>query len=191
MRAELIAIHVAFDKYRHDPWIGLFTDFKTSLDAIQHELQRLSHTKYHNYKPLLADIVNTLQYRAELAQPTIIRKIRGRTNIKGNDLADTTAKKIVTTFEDIPENLKLTITIGRQAERPPYWVMYTNNPSAPPIRLAFGPHSATFRSLWWTIPEEERLCMHAFTQPSQQLRHKVRAATLKTFITPHYIDASS
>ena len=180
MRAELVAIHVALDKYEHDPWIGIFTDSKTSLYTIQHELQIPSQTKYHHHKPLLAAIVHTLQYRVELALPTIIRKIRGNTNIQGYNLADAAAKKVISAFEDIPESHKLTITIGRQAERPPHWVMYNNNPLAPPIRLATGPHSATLRSPWCTSPEEERPCMHAFTQPSHQLRHKVRTATVRS-----------
>ena len=50
MRAELGAIHVALDKYKHDPWLGIFTDSQTSLHAIQNELQRPSHTKYHHHK---------------------------------------------------------------------------------------------------------------------------------------------
>jgi hypothetical protein len=36
---------------------------------------------------------------------------------------------------------------------------------------------------WWTIPEGERLHMHAFTRPSQQLRHKVRQALIRSL---HY-----
>ena len=38
MRAELAAIHVAFTAHKHDPWLGIFTDSKTSLHAIQNEL---------------------------------------------------------------------------------------------------------------------------------------------------------
>ena len=129
MRAELVAIHVALDKYEHDPWIGIFTDSKTSLYTIQHELQIPSQTKYHHHKPLLAAMVQIIQYRAELAQPTIIRKIRGHTNIKGNDLADVAAKRVVSNWDEIPEQQKLAVTIGRQAERPTtYWIMYTPPP---------------------------------------------------------------
>ncbi len=42
--------------------------------------------------------------------------MRGHTNIKGNDLADAAAKKIVTDWDGISENYKLAVTIGRQAE---------------------------------------------------------------------------
>jgi hypothetical protein len=42
---------------------------------------------------------------------------------------------------------------------------------------------ATLRRPWWTILEEERLQMHAFTWLSQQLRRKVRQALLRSL---HY-----
>ncbi len=93
MRAELAAIHVALTVHKHDPWLGIFTDSKTSLHAIQNELQRPSHTTYHQHKPLIAAIVDSLLYRAELGLITILHKIKGHTNIKGNDLADADAKK--------------------------------------------------------------------------------------------------
>ena len=58
--------------------------------------------------------------------------------------------------------------------------MYTNNPTTPPISLAIGPHSAALHPPWWTIPEDDRRCMHAFTRTSNQLRLKVRNATLRS-----------
>ena len=59
--------------------------------------------------------------------------------------------------------------------------MYTNNPITPPIVLFTGPHhSATLRSPWWTIPEAQRQCMHAFTNSSNKLRHTARNATLRS-----------
>jgi hypothetical protein len=42
---------------------------------------------------------------------------------------------------------------------------------------------ATLRRPWWTIPETERLQMHAFTRPSPQLRLKVRNSLL---LSLHY-----
>jgi hypothetical protein len=58
--------------------------------------------------------------------------------------------------------------------------MYTKNAFAPHVQLSMGPRSATLRQPWWTIPEEERLCMHAFTHSFKHLRQKVRTATLKS-----------
>ncbi len=64
-------------------------------------------TSLHN-KPstqyLVAAIVTTLHYKANLGLPTILHKIKGHTHIGGNDLADTTVKCDVSSFEDIPEN---------------------------------------------------------------------------------------
>ena len=87
---------------------------------------------------------------------------------------------VVTSFEDIPEHHILTITIGKHAERPPFWVMYTSNPTTPSISLATGPHSAPLRPPWWTIPEDERRCMHAFTNTTSRIRLKVRNATFRS-----------
>jgi ribonuclease HI len=143
MRAELAAIHVALTVHKHDPWLGIFTDSKTSLHAIQNELQKPSHTTYHHHKPLIAAIVDSLLYIAELGFTTILHKIRGHTDIRGNDLADVTGKKVVSNWDDIPEHQKLTVTIGWQVERPTYWIMYTH--PSPPIQLAIGPLPATLR----------------------------------------------
>jgi hypothetical protein len=87
---------------------------------------------------------------------------------------------VVTSFEDIPEHEKLAVTIGKLAEGPPCLVMYTNNPTTPPISLATGPHSATLHPPLWTIPEEERRRMHAFTKTSNQSYLKVRSAALRS-----------
>jgi ribonuclease HI len=113
MRAEQAAIHVALNVHKHEPWLGIFTDSKTSLHAIKNELQRPSHTTYHHHKPLIAAIVDFLPNRAELVLTAILDKIRGHTNIRGNDLADVAAKRVVSNWDDIPEHQKLTVTIGR------------------------------------------------------------------------------
>ena len=96
MRAELVAIQVALSIYKDDPWIGIFTDSQTSLHAIQNELQRPSNTSYHQHKPLITAIVDLLQYRISLGLPTTLHKIRGHTEINGNDLAGAAAKRVVT-----------------------------------------------------------------------------------------------
>jgi hypothetical protein len=143
MRAELTTIYVALDTYKDYPWMGIFTDSQTSLHAIRNELQRPSHIEYHHHKPLIATIFTLLQYRMNRNLPTVLHKIRSHTNIRGNDLVDAAAKRVVSAFEDIPDHQKVTVTIGKHAERPNYWVMYTNKPPTPPISLATGPHSST------------------------------------------------
>jgi hypothetical protein len=191
MRAELVAIQVALNTYKDDPWVGIFTDSQTSLHATQNELYRPSHTAYHHHKPLITAIVTSLEYMIRLGLPTIPYKIRGHTNIKGNDLANAAAKRAITSFEDIPEHQKVTVTIGKYAERPEFRVLHTDKPLTPPISLATGPHSATLRTPWWTITKQERLCMHAFAKPSDQLRLKVRTATLRSLHIPPFTYASS
>jgi len=104
--------------------------------------------------------------------------MRGHKNTRGNDLVDMAAKLVVPSTENIPEQQRITVTIGKQAKRQPCRVIYTNNPIAPPILLATGPDSVTISPPWWTIPEEERHIMHAFTSTSNQLCLKVNEATL-------------
>ncbi len=106
----------------------------------KNELQKPSYTTYHNHKPLIAAIADSLLNRAELEHTTILHKIRGHTNIRGNDLADVAAKRVVPNWDDISEHQKLTVTIDRQAKRPKYWIMYP--PHAPPIQLATCPAPA-------------------------------------------------
>ena len=126
---------------------------------IQHELQRPSHTTYHHHKPrILAAIVDSLLYRAELGLTTILHKIRGHTNISGNDLADVAAKRVVFAWDDIPEHQQLSIPIGRQAERPAHLVMNTKNPrTSHPIS-----HKPTLRDASTTMMDHPggRKAMH-------------------------------
>jgi hypothetical protein len=120
MRAELATIQVTLNTYKDDPWTGIFTDSQTSLHAIQNELQRPSHTAYHHHKPLITAIVTSLQYRISPGLPTMLRKIRGHKNIRGIDLADAATKRVVTSFEDILEHQKVTVTTGKHDERPEF-----------------------------------------------------------------------
>jgi hypothetical protein len=78
--------------------------------------------------------------------------------MSGNDLADTAAKLVATSFEEIPtQNFK---SYYRQTSRKTTILgMYTSNPIIPPIPLSTGPRSLTLRQPWWTIPETEKRCM--------------------------------
>ena len=127
---------------------------------------------------LLHSICHLLDTRLEKGYSTTIRKLRAHTHIRGNDLADAAAKLAVTDFDTLPTEQTLRVDIGAIAPRPPFWVMYTAQPTTPPPELSTGPRQATLRPPWWTIPEKDRLQMHAFTHPSHQLRQKVRASTL-------------
>jgi hypothetical protein len=80
--------------------------------------------------------------------------------MKGNDLADAAAKRVLISFEDIPEHQKVTVTIGKYAERPEFWVMHTDKPPTPPISLATVP---TLRNTTTTMVDDPRTrkTMHA------------------------------
>jgi len=116
MRAKLVASYVALYK-KNGKWIGIFTDSQTSLHAIQNQLQRPSRTTYHHHNPLLTSIVDTNRYKEGLNLPIKLQNIRGHTNIRGNNLADTAVKLVVTLFEEISTLKKITVTIGKQAKR--------------------------------------------------------------------------
>ena len=132
---------------------------------------------------LINAIIDLIRYRDEKGLHTTLRKIRAHSNIRGNDLADQTAKRVVSNFDDIPDDQKTTVTIGKNAPRPNFWVMYSHKPPPPPVTPPNGLHTAALAPPWWTIPQEDRLHMRAFTRPSKQLRKKVRHALLRSL---HY-----
>ena len=105
---------------------------------------------------LLQSISNLLENRLKKGFFKTLRKIRAHTNIRGNDLADASAKLAVTNFDTLPHDQTLRVEIGAIAPRPPFWVMYTANPSTPTPTLATWPIQATLRPPWWTIPEADR-----------------------------------
>jgi hypothetical protein len=122
-------------------------------------------------------MVTILHRWVNIRLSTQLHKIRGHKNIKGDDLGDTAAKLVVIIFEGIPERQKCSFAIGKQAERPFFWVMHTHHSTS------LGRHRSTPSNTTparWTIHEEERRCMHVF---SNQLRLKCRNATLRSFYT--------
>ena len=132
---------------------------------------------------LLESIVDLLEARKREGRSTTLHKIKAHTNIRGNDLADVAAKLAVRSFDTLPSHQTLRVDIGENAPRPEYWIMYT----AKPPMLGVAPTTLTIPAsnprAWWSIPEAERLRMHAFTRPSHQLRTKVRQALLRSL---HY-----
>jgi len=62
---------------------------------------RMRHTI--TKQSFFTSIICILQHKASLGLPTVLSKIRGYTNIRGNDLADKAAKLLVLTFGEIPE----------------------------------------------------------------------------------------
>ena len=111
---------------------------------------------------------------------TTLHKIRGHTHIHGNDVADAAAKLAVTHYETLPPPQTRRFEIGEIVPREVHLVMYSVKPPLPLPAMSTGTNCATLRRPLWTIPETERLRMHAFTRPFPQLRVKVRASLLRS-----------
>jgi hypothetical protein len=151
MRAELAAIHTALSRFEDHPWIGVFTNSLSSLQAIRLHYYRPSLTiapHNHHLMLLLQSISNLLENRREKGFSTTLRKIRAHTHIRGNDLADATTKLAVTNFDTLPTDQTMRVEIGAIAPRPPFWVMYTTNTPTPTPALATGTRQATLRPSW-------------------------------------------
>ena len=142
MRAELVAIHTALATFEDHAWMGIFTDSLSNIQAIRLHITRpglSTAPHYHHHMLLLQSICLLLESRLEKGYSTTIRKIRAHTHVRGNDLADAAAKLAVTDFDTLPNEQTLRVDIGAIAPRPPFWVMYTANPTTPPPALSTGP----------------------------------------------------
>ena len=193
MRAELVAIHTALSTFSTHSWIGVFTYSMSSLRAIRHYHINPSTTSakhYHHHRLLLDSITDLLETRQRLGMSTTLHKIRAHTNIRGNDLADEAAKLPVTHYDTLPPTQTRRVECGEMPPRPHYWVMYTAKPPPPAPGLCTDANCATLRHPWWTIPEEERLQMHAFTRPSPHLEYKYGKCYYVAYTTPLFIDGS-
>ena len=182
MRAELVAIYVALDRLNALVDFNLFTNSLSSLQAIRKRLYHPDPEAYHHHQVLIDKIASLILEREHSGRTTTLSKVRAHTNVMGNELADEAAKLSVRQFDELPAAMKISVTLGAVAPRPPFWVMYTHSPATPPAEAAVGPHTMTLRTPWWTVPEEERLHMRAFTRPSKQLRNKVRPALLRSLL---------
>jgi ribonuclease HI len=148
MRAELVAIYTALSTFTSHEWIGIFTDSLTSLQAIQNHHTNPGTTSakhYHHHSLLLNGITTLLEERRRLGLHTTLHKLRGHTNIRGNDLADAAAKLAVTHFDTLPPPQTMRVDIGEIAPRPKHWVMYTVKPPPPTTALSMGTRCATLR----------------------------------------------
>ncbi len=116
MRAELVAIYTALDKFAAHEWVGIFTDSLSNLQAIRHRYTSNpgahGSRHYHHHMLLLTGITDLLEERRRRRFSTSLHKIRGHTNIRGNDFADAAAKMAVTQYESLPESQKLRVTVG-------------------------------------------------------------------------------
>jgi len=183
MRAELVAIHTALTMFAKHDWLGIFTDSLSSLQAIRHHntnpgIRNSLHC--HHHMLLLESITDLLETMRLVGFHTTLHKLRAHTNIRETDLADAAAKSAVRNSGTLPPGQTPRVDIGEIAYRPSRWVMYTATPLRPDPVLSASANRATLSRPWWTIPEADRMQMHAFMRPSQQLRLKVREALLRS-----------
>jgi len=116
MRAELVAIYTALDKFSTREWVRIFTDSLSSLHAIRHRYTHQgprSPQNYHRHMLLLSGITDLLVEQRRRGLRMTLKKIRAHTNIRGNDLADAAAKMAVTQYDFLPESKKKKLTSGR------------------------------------------------------------------------------
>ena len=123
MRAELVAIHTALTTFDAHDWISIFADSLSSLQAIRHHHTNPGTTSaknYHHHNLLSGSIADLLETRRLVGLSNTLSKIRGHTNIRGNDLADADApaKLAVTHFDTLPPLQKRRVDIGEIAPRP-------------------------------------------------------------------------
>ena len=121
MRTELVAIHTALTTFVAHDWIGIITDSLSSLQAIRHHNTNPGTTsakRYHHHSLLMGSITDLLEIKRLSGLSTTLHKIRGHTNIRGNDLADAAAKLAVTHFDTLPSLQKRRVDIGEIAPRP-------------------------------------------------------------------------
>jgi ribonuclease HI len=121
MRAEPVAIHTALTTFATHDWISIFTDSLSSLPTIRHHhtnpgTTSAKHDHHHNL--LMGSITDFLQTRRLAGLCTTLHKIRGHTNIRGNDLADATATLAFTHFDTLPPPQTRRVDIGEVAPRP-------------------------------------------------------------------------
>jgi hypothetical protein len=120
MRAELVAIHTALTIFATHDWLDIFTYSISSLQAIRNNHINLGTTsaKYYHYHNLLLGSITELFETIRLAGlRTTLHKRRDHPIIRGNDLADATAKLTVTHFDTFPPPQTRRVEIGEVAPR--------------------------------------------------------------------------
>ena len=82
-RAELLAIHTVLTRFENHPWLGIFTDSFSNLQAIRLHYYRPGPSiapNYHHHILLMQSISHLLETRKEKGYCTFLRKIRAHTH---------------------------------------------------------------------------------------------------------------
>ena len=132
------------------------------------------------HKQLLDAILGLIRSRDDKGHSTTLRKLRSHTGIRGNETADTTAKRVILEEDTLPEGLVIRHTMGAQPYRPPYWLQYQCPTPAPTPSTATGLSSTSTRPPLQSLSEEDFGYTRAFTRPSKQFRSRVKPEILNS-----------
>jgi len=173
MQAELVVIEVALTKFEEYHGVGIFTDSLSNLHAIHffHDHQGLSGPLlYRHYSLLSKSITDLLDTHRERGFSTTLRKVRGHTHIRGNDLVDAVTNLAVRDFDNLPPTRTLRIEVSSIVACPLFWVMFTSkNPKLPSF---ISQRSTTGHTSPPTVDDTggrppPNACLHASLSPDQ------------------------
>jgi len=118
MRVELVAIYTALTTFSTHDWIGIFTNFLSSLQTTRHHYTDPGTTiakHYHHHKLLMDSITDLIETRKLSGIRTTLHKIRAHTNIRGTDLAGVATKLAVTHYDTLPPPQTRRVETGETA----------------------------------------------------------------------------
>ena len=178
LRAELVAIHQALITFEADPDLNIATDSLTALQILHALITNPASRPHSPHKHLLEAIITTIQSRDNRGYTTVLRKIRSHTGIRGNEKADTTAKRVILEEDTLPKGLVIRHTLGAHPYRPTFWLHYQCPTPTPSPSTATGLCSTSNRPPPQSLSEEDLGYTQAFTNPSKQFRKRVKPRVL-------------
>ena len=131
LRAELVAIHQPLLTFINEPDLRIATDSLTALQILLALITNPASRPHSPRKHLLEAILGLIRSRDDKGYSTTLRKLRSHTGIRGNETADTTAKRVILEEDTLPEGLVIRHALGAQPNRPPYRLHY-QGPTSPP-----------------------------------------------------------
>jgi len=180
LRAELAAIHQALLAFENDPDLCIATDSLTALQILLAIITDPASRPHSPHKHLLDAILSLIRTRDDKGQSTTLRKLRSHTGIKGNEAADTSAKRVILEEDTLPKGLVVRHTLGAHPYRPQYWLHYQCPVPAPTPSTATGLSSTSTRPPLQSLSEEDLGYTQAFTRPSKQFRSRVKPRVLNS-----------
>ena len=173
-----MAIHQALITFANDPDLQIATESLTALQILLAIIIDPASRPHSPHKHLLDAIIGLIRYRDGKGHSTTLRKIRSHTGIRGNEAADTTAKRVILEEKVLPEGLVIRHTLGALPFRPQYWIHYQCPTPTPTPARSIGLPSSSTRQPLQSLSEEDLGYTQAFTRPSKQFRNRVKPRVL-------------